>query len=71
MDEDDTLKDIDEKVTEELQPLIDRIKGLIAELENKRARKRKEEKEATEGVDKIAQNDSAHTHESNRLTPAC
>src|SRR5215216_5168383 len=48
VDKDETLKEIDEKLTTEIQPLIDRLKRLIAELENKRAQKRKE-KEAKEG----------------------
>jgi len=44
VDKDETLKEIDKKLTTEIQPLIDQLKGLTTELENNRAQKKKEEK---------------------------
>jgi hypothetical protein len=45
VDKEETLKEIDKKLTTGIQPHIDQLKGLITELEHKRAQKRKENKE--------------------------
>ena len=45
VDKDETLREIDKKLTTGIQPHIDQLKGLTAELEHKRAQKRKENKE--------------------------